>query len=132
MKKIKFYNEIESIREYYDEVESKYLDTWLGGEKKIGAMIKELDKQRVAHNALTTEARKEADHVWKIQMLRIAIAKRLGFYTEDTMDCFRDSLNESLMGLDELKAEIKELRTILKRHNHDYAGTYTSPARWVS
>lgn len=131
MKDIQFYNEIESVRKYNDEVESKYLDTWLSGEKKIGAMIKELDTQRGAHNALTREARKEADHGWKIEMLRIAIACRLGLYTLDTMDCFKDSINESFLALDDLKGEVKELRSILKRHNHDYAGTYTSPARWV-
>ncbi len=131
MKDIQFYNEIESIRKYNDEVESKYLDTWLGSKKKIGAMIKELDIQRLAHNTLTKEEKKEADHSWKIEMLRIAIATRLGLYTADTMDCFRDSVNERFMAIDELKSEIKEMRSILKRHNHDYAGTYTSPARWV-
>lgn len=131
MNDIQFYNEIESIRKYNDEVESKYLDTWLGSKKKIEAMIKELDIQRVAHNALTKEERNEADHHWKIEMLRIAITQRLGLYTSDTMDCFRDSINESFLAVDELKNEVKELRSILKRHNHDYAGTYTSPARWV-
>lgn len=131
MENIQFFNEIKSVREYNGEVESKYIDTWLGGTKKIGDMIKALDKERAAHNALSKEERNEADHGWKIELLRIVIAERLGLYTADTMDCFRDAINESFMGVPELKNEIKELRSILKRHNHEHAGTYTSPARWV-
>lgn len=131
MKNIQFYDVIKDIKKYNGEIEAKYLDTWLKGPKKIGDMIKALDKERVAHNLLSSEERKEADHGWKITILREVLALRLGLYTADTLDCLRDSINEHFMGIDELKNEVKELRSILKRHNHDYAGTYTSPARWV-
>ena len=131
MKNIQFYDAIKDIKKYNGEIEAKYLDTWLKGPKKIGDMIKALDKERVAHNLLSSEERKEADHSWKITILREVLALRLGLYTADTLDCFRDAINEHFMAIDEIKNEVKELRSILKRHNHEYAGTYTSPARWV-
>lgn len=131
MQDISFYDVIKGINEYNHEIEKDYLKIWLDPKKKAGDMIKELDKERASYNALSKEDREETDHHWKIEILREVLARRLGLYSIDTMDCFRDSINESLMRLDKLKAEIKELRTILKRHNHDYAGTYTSPARWV-
>ena len=132
MKDIQFYDVIAGIKEYNGEIETDYLKIWLDGKKKLGNMIKALDMERVAHNALSKEARKESDHSWKIEILREVIALRLGLYTASTMDCFRDSINETLLEVDNLKGEIKELRSILKRHNHEYAGTYTSPARWVT
>ena len=132
MKPISFYDEIKGIEEYNDTQESDYLNVWLQGSKKLSNMIKALDKERVAHNSLSVEERKEADHGWKIEMLRVAIATRLGFYTRDAMDCFKDSINdEPLQEINNLKAEIKKLHGILKNHNHEYKGSWTSTARWA-
>ena len=131
MKNISFYDAIKGIKKYNAEIETDYLKIWLEGEKKIGVMFNELDKHRIAHNALSKKDRENADHSWKIEILREVIALRLGLYSLDTMDVFRDSINESFMAVGDLKAEVKELRSILKRHNHEHAGTYTSPARWV-